>query len=181
MKGIFARIVTDGKVTRKIVIVEDRKCEFCGNQFTPKTLKSLYCSRECCKKAENKRNADAYKERSKKYYRDHIEKVKEKRKTRYHSNPELYKQQSAEWYRNNKKRALAWHQENKDKKRHGGIKKKLIKENGKVCSKCGKITDGKDLHAHHVTFNSKDHEKQILVCNSCHGKIHITTSPFLKK
>jgi len=60
----------------------------------------------------------------------------------------------------------------KDKTRHGKQREKLISENGRVCSKCGKIGNRFEIVAHHTTFDNKDHKKQKLLCRSCHAKEH---------
>jgi len=62
--------------------------------------------------------------------------------------------------------------EYKDKVRHGGRRKELLKENGFKCSKCGKTEYSFNIVAHHTTFDSKEHEYQELLCRSCHAKIH---------
>jgi hypothetical protein len=43
---------------RKIIVLENRKCEFCGVEFEPKYQISRYCSKKCIKRASDKRYHD---------------------------------------------------------------------------------------------------------------------------
>lgn len=61
----------------------------------------------------------------------------------------------------------------KDKTRHGGKRKELLDRYGPVCFFCGQIKEKISISAHHI-FDSSNHDFQILLCRSCHGKIHGT-------
>lgn len=44
------------------MIATQRKCEICGNYFTPKTIKSIYCSQRCSKVASKRRKVELQKQ-----------------------------------------------------------------------------------------------------------------------
>ena len=54
-KAIFSK-AKDG--SRKVVILNNRFCEECGNEFEPKTRRSKYCSETCGKIASDRRYKD---------------------------------------------------------------------------------------------------------------------------
>lgn len=60
----------------------------------------------------------------------------------------------------------------KDRKRHGGKRKDLLKELGCICSRCGKGGNSYQIVAHHTTGNKEEHNDQVLLCRSCHAKSH---------
>lgn len=60
----------------------------------------------------------------------------------------------------------------KDRRRHGGKRTELIKENGLICSECGKKGNRFQIVTHHSTFNNQDHSAQELLCRACHCRIH---------
>jgi len=109
-------IVTKIGNRRKLIILEEKRCDECNNLFQPKTVRSAYCSEGCIKKAANRRY--------------------------------------------------------KDKTRHGGAREELIKKYGLVCSNCGKVGNRSNIHAHHTSFDTTDHEGQVLLCRSCHSREH---------
>lgn len=162
--------VVDGK--RKIVILETRKCEVCGNEFEPKKQESKYCSKKCGKKADYKRNAEYYRNNSSEWYKNNLEKAKENRKNRYWSNPEYWRGKTREYVRLHKETVKKRDNEIKDKIRHGGKRRELIQQNGLTCSLCGKTGEDSRIDVHHVTFDKHDHSRQILLCASCHTKVH---------
>jgi hypothetical protein len=172
MKAIYAKLIIDGKICRKAIILESKFCEECGKEFQPLTQKSIYCSRGCGKKAEYKRHSDRAKTKSKEWYRENLEKVRERRKNKYWENPEYWKAKSREWSRNNKEKKKIRDSKYKDNLRHGNKRHKLIEKSGLICSVCGKNGDEFNIVAHHVTHNPQDHTQQILLCRSCHAKEH---------
>lgn len=172
MKIIYGVVVQDGKIIRKPIILNDRKCDECDKKFTPKRQDSKYCSRQCSKLAEGKRNAERYKANSKRYYREHLETIKKCRKEYYWSDPERWREKAKQYRINHKEEKSVKDSIYKDKIRHGGKRAELLEQNGCVCSKCGKETNSFNITAHHKTFNSSEHEHQELLCRSCHFKIH---------
>jgi AraC-like DNA-binding protein len=60
----------------------------------------------------------------------------------------------------------------KDKIRHGGKRSSLLTNVGVKCSQCGCEGTTFDIVAHHLTGNNQDHEHQVLLCRSCHMKLH---------
>ncbi len=124
------------------VVLKNRICKICGNEFEPKRSNSLYCSKKCGRKAYHKNRLVEDNRDSREYNKTHKEQIKNKRK--------LYK----------------------DKIRHDGEREKLINEYGFVCSRCGKKKDSFDIVAHHTSFDNTKHENQILLCRSCHRKVH---------
>ena len=60
----------------------------------------------------------------------------------------------------------------KDKIRHGGKREELVKRDGLICIKCGKVGNSFQIVAHHVTGNNQDHSKQELLCRACHCRLH---------
>jgi len=168
MKAIYG--VVDGK--RKIIILETRKCEVCGNEFEPKKQESKYCSRQCGKKADYKRHAKYYCNKSSEWYHNNLERAKKRRQDRYWKNPEYWRSKTREYTKLHREKVRKLDNEYKDKIRHGGKRKELIQKNGLKCSFCGKMGDKFTIVAHHITFNNQDHSKQILLCRSCHAKLH---------
>lgn len=168
MKVIYG--VVDGK--RKILILETRKCGVCGNEFEPKKQVSKYCSKSCGKKADYQRHAESYRKRSSEWYRNNLERARKGRQARYWKNPEYWRVKTREYTKLHRKKVRKHDNEYKDKIRHGGKRKELIQQNGLKCSSCGKIADRFTIIAHHVTFDNQDHSEQILLCRSCHAKVH---------
>lgn len=170
MKAIYG--VVDGK--RKIIILETRNCEVCGNEFEPKKQESKYCSRRCGKKADYKRHAEYNRKKSSEWYKNNLERANESRKAKYWSNPEYYRAKVREYrmlHKEQKKKADALYY---DKIVHGGKRKRLIEDSKYVCKKCGGDTRKgyRSTIAHHTTFDSTDHANQEIVCRSCHAKVH---------
>lgn len=165
----------DGK--RKWLVLEPRKCKKCGNDFEPKRQDSEYCSRRCNKIASNEKAPD-YKEkariRAKEWYAKNRERANEHRKKYYWSNPEKAREATKKWARENAEKSKARRSVYKDKIRHAGIRAQIIEEANGLCSVCGKDTlvGWRDAVVHHANFDSQDHSNQVLVCRSCHIKIH---------
>ncbi len=61
--------------------------------------------------------------------------------------------------------------EYKDKVRHGGKRGKLLDAFGAVCFECKQQFTESQVVAHHL-IDKTDHRFQILLCRSCHRKIH---------
>ena len=174
MKIVYGTVIVNGKEVRRAIALENRKCEECNKEYEPKQQRSKYCSRECAKKGEVKSNAENYKQRAMEWYRDNLDRARVKRKAQYWADPEGAKEKVREWRIKNAdickiKRAM-----HKDKIRHGKLRVEIIKKQNGLCYMCGKNTllKNKDAHVHHYNFD-KDHEHQVLVCNSCHAKIHL--------
>ena len=51
MRIIWAKVVENGKTVRKHIVLDDRKCKVCGNEFTPYKTDSMCCSRKCFQKS----------------------------------------------------------------------------------------------------------------------------------
>ena len=62
-------------------------------------------------------------------------------------------------------------QEYKDRVRHGGKREILLDKFGPACSMCGEKTEPRKIAAHHLK-DKMDHEFQVLLCLSCHAKLH---------
>lgn len=172
MKGIFGVVIKDGIRKRKYIILENRRCEQCDIEFEPKRQDSKYCSRKCCKRAENDKNKEAYKRRAKEYYVKNLVQCKQKRKEYYWENPELFRLKAKEYRKENYDVVRAKDLEYKDKVRHGNKRQELVQQNGLVCSNCGYTGTSFEITAHHKTFNSKEHDTQELLCRKCHQRIH---------
>lgn len=168
MKIVYG--VVDGK--RKPIALLKRNCDLCGVEYQPLRQTSSFCSAKCMKKNDSIVNADKACERSKRWYRANLEKAKATRKAYYWSDPERFKAKTKKWRLENLEKAKATSNTVKDNLRHGGKRSELIKENGLVCSSCGKSGGSFDIVAHHTTFKKTDHENQELLCRSCHAKIH---------
>jgi len=159
---------------RRWVILEQRKCRECGNGFQPKTQKSLYCSKACGNKAERDRSSAKNRERSKEWYHNNIEEARKKRKERYWSNPDKYRAYSKSWREEHPEEEKELRDRTKDRLLHGGRRKGILEQSNYICSVCGKDTRSgwRDSCVHHETFDSTDHDNQVLVCRNCHTKIH---------
>jgi len=168
MREIYA--VVDGE--RKWIQLQDRKCELCGKSFSPLRKGSKYCSRGCCKKAENFKNADKYRQRANRYYSENKKEISEKRKERYWKNPEQCRTKTREWAKTFRDKKRNMDLGYKDKTRHGNKRQELIDKYGLVCSRCDKKGDRYGIITHHVTFDSQDHSEQVLLCRRCHAIIH---------
>ena len=149
-----------------------RKCGFCGKEFQPKRRGSRLCSRDCSKKEDYAKHKDRVKNKSHEWYKNNLARATEKRKEKYWSNPEKFREQTREYYKQHKEEKRKADEVYKDKVRHGGLKEELVKKNGLVCSKCGKEGDSFQIVAHHQTFVKTEHDKQELLCRSCHARIH---------
>ena len=175
MKIVYGVAWVNGKKVRRPVLIDNKKCEECGNEFEPKRQDSRYCSDKCAKSAEYKRNAVKARERALKWYKNNIDKVRVKRKAIYWADPEKAKVKAKEWRDTNAARAKANRTTYKDEIRHGGKRAEIIIKQKGLCFMCNKDTSlgNKNAHLHHYNFDSTDHEHQVLVCNSCHAKIHL--------
>lgn len=160
---------------RRWVELKQRKCLECGNDFKPKRTASLYCSRKCSKKScNNGPGKEKARLRARKWYQNNLDKARETRKEAYWKNPELGRKKAKEWREKNLDRARNNSEKFKDNIRHGGIRGDIIKESEGICSMCGKDTriGWRDSCVHHETFDSEDHSEQVLLCRSCHIKVH---------
>ena len=63
--------------------------------------------------------------------------------------------------------------EYKDRVRHGGKRSELLEQKGAICSVCGNAFEPSRIHAHHITHNPQEHDKQDLLCVSCHATHHL--------
>jgi len=163
MKVIYAAVEEDGKNVRKYVILEEKKCEICGNFYQPKNQKSCYCSKKCSKRADYNKNTERYKKNSAEWYRENKEYAEKLRKERYWKNPKYYREQTRKWNAENIKHKKLNDRIYKDRTRHGGRTDEL-RSDGNICSECGKEGDSYEIVLHHVTGNPNDHEDQKLLC-----------------
>jgi hypothetical protein len=172
MKAVYAVVVENGVKVRRPIILEDRRCEFCGRSYAPQRQSSRFCSGKCVAKADYARNSEKYKENSRKWHREYPEKSREYRLQQYWANPEHWRAKTREWNRLNPERKRAMDKAYKDRVRHDRKRAKLIEENGLVCSRCGKTGTSFGIVAHHVTNAPTDHSRQELLCRACHCKLH---------
>ena len=154
------------------VDVPNRRCEFCGEEFSPKRQSSRYCTRKCGKRAEYKRNAEKYNAKSQQWYKDNVERAKARRKAKYWSAPEFYRAATRSWNKLHPEHKRATDNSYKDKVRHGNKRAELIARSGLVCSRCGKVGTRFSIVAHHVTHDNQDHSEQVLLCRACHAREH---------
>ena len=173
MKIIYGSVIVDGEKSRRPILLEKRFCEECGLEFQPVTQASKYCSRKCSKKAEHKRNAERYKQKAKEWYEDNLEKARERRKEYYWKNPNHWREKTREWGEAHPKEKRQRDCVYKDKTRHGEKRQEMIKKFGLKCSECGLESENEfDIVLHHVKFDPQDHSEQVLLCRSCHAKVH---------
>ena len=170
--GKMVSTTVDGR--RKNVLVKKKKCSECGEMFIPKRVYSLFCTRTCGKVNERKKSREQNNERSKKWYAENKENRSITRKAKYWSNPELARQKTKEWREKNPDKAKSTQRRTKDNMRHGGLGDNIIKDSEYMCFMCKKDTrvGWRDACVHHATFNKDDHSEQVLLCRSCHAKIH---------
>lgn len=172
MRVIYGVVVKDGKKTRQALVLEDRECPICHSIFTPKRQDSNVCSRKCSKKDDYQKHSERYKNTSSQYYREHSDEINKTRSEQYLANPEYYKQRNREYIRKSKEKRHIKDAIYKDTLRHGGKRSELIENNGLKCELCGKEGTRFDIVAHHITLDNKEHEKQCLLCRSCHMRLH---------
>jgi predicted nucleic acid-binding Zn ribbon protein len=172
MKIIIGVVEENGKRVRRTLALESRKCLICGTEFEPKKQSSRFCSRKCGKVFEYRNNRERYIKNSIKHYEQNLEKSKQRRKEYYWSDPEKFRLLAKQYRELHKVEKNLKDNQYKDKVRHGGKKEKLIEEFGCVCSICGKEGTTTDIVAHHVTLNNQEHDNQILLCRSCHMRLH---------
>lgn len=172
MKAIWAVVIEDGVRKRKLLLLENRNCEICGEEFEPNKQDSKYCSRKCGKKAYNDRTKKQNNERAKRYRENNLEKVKEKRKAYYWSDPERFRQQTRDYFASRRKQKRKQDSQYKDDIRHGGKRKELLEECDNICGECGNKFPEHMLDAHHSTFDKSDHDNQEILCKSCHTRLH---------
>lgn len=99
-------------------------------------------------------------------------------------NPEKYRAYHQQWYQANRERLLIhgreYHSilENKERDRRTRLLRKygesslgILEKDNYTCQKCG---SKKDIHIHHIDWNenNNDFENLIVLCNSCHRKLH---------
>ena len=170
MREIQGIVIENGVKIKRKMVIEDRECSICGTLYEPYTQDATCCSKKCYRAAEYKRkredilkqrkasylkNKDKVLERSKKYYLQHRKETKVRTRKYYLANRQTFLDNVAAYA---------------DKVRHGGKRKELIALHGYVCYLCNKTS--KIIAAHHVTLDKTDHENQILLCSSCHSKLH---------
>lgn len=174
MRVVYGVVVVDGVRRRRPIVLGNRKCERCGNEYEPKHQDSRYCSRECGKAVQYEKDKERALERSRKWYQNNLEKAREKRKAYYWSDPDRFKAKTKEWRLKNLERYKNNNRKKHDRLRHGGMREQIIQEQEGICSVCGKDTfvGYRDACVHHANFDPSDHSEQILVCRKCHAKIH---------
>lgn len=170
MREIEGIVIEDGVKVKRKMILEDRNCSVCGTLYEPYTQDATCCSKKCYRAAEYKRkrvdileqrkasylkNKDRDLERANKYYQGHKDKIKKYRE---------------KYYVLNKEKFLETVRKYQDQKRHGGKREELIEKHGHICYMCNKEVDR--IAAHHVTLDKTDHDNQVLLCLSCHAKLH---------
>jgi hypothetical protein len=170
MRMIEGVVEVDGKKVKRKILLEDRLCDVCGNKYEPYTQDARCCSKKCYRKALSIKNSIRTKEARKKSYERNKNEILAHNKKWYQSHQEERKTYRREYYRKNKERILDQVSEYSDLVRHGGERSKLIKKHGHVCYMCG--CESERIVAHHVTLNKEDHEHQVLLCLSCHAKLH---------
>ncbi len=173
MKIIYAVVFENGKRIRRAIALRKRRCKICGQSFQPQKQATNVCGLRCGKKLEYSKNKVYYQEQGKKYYSANIEKIKVKRKKYYWSDPERFRSKAKQWSEQNFDRKHKRDSKYKDVVRHGNKRKKLL-EKSPHCADCGKDTRNgwRDSIAHHETFDSSEHEFQVILCRSCHMKRH---------
>lgn len=167
-------MVVDGVRRRRPIVLENRKCERCGNEYEPKHQDSKYCSQKCGKSVYEASHRTQAIARARKWYANNLDKAREKRKAYYWSDPEGFKAKAKEWSLKNSERCKTNNRKKHDRLRHGGMREQIIKEQEGICSVCGKDTlvGWRDSCVHHATFNPNNHSDQTLVCRKCHIKLH---------
>jgi len=153
------------------MVLEDRKCEICGVIYEPYTQDARCCSRKCYRKSEYKRKKEQILADRKRDYEKNKPIILAKNREYYQKHQEERREYRKKYYANNREELLSSVEEYNDEQRHGGRRKELIGKYGHTCYLCGK-TEVNYLAAHHITLNNKEHEKQVLLCPTCHGKLH---------
>lgn len=131
-----------------------KQCKECGKEFETFHGRKIYCGSECRQSAFSK-----------------------EAKRKYDLNPEARREDAKRWAREHPEHRRATNLAYKERTRHGGIKEKLIVSTGRFCSKCGKEGDSFEIVGHHITGNPNEHDKQELLCRSCHFTLHLLLKP----
>lgn len=176
----------------------NKKCVYCGKEFTPIRSTKIYCSTSCMDKASYEREYPktdkvcsicgksftpnkafqsfcSHSCQRKNYYNKNKEKFKESRKNKYWSNPENAREKTKEWRLNNRDKyldtQLKYHNENK----FSGNKVIVLERDGYKCVRCGS-TEGLNIHHKDRTGQSENINNEIdnleTLCNSCHISEH---------
>jgi len=172
MRAINGVIDEDGKKVRRLIVLEDRICSICGKTFSPSTQHSIVCSRLCGKKKDYITHKTKRIQKMNEWREKNLDRVIEKRKQKYWSNPEKYRQLTKEYFNKHRAKKRIDDEVYKDKTRHGDLRKELIDVYGLVCQGCGVSGDSFGIVAHHISGDPTDHKNQTLLCRSCHAKIH---------
>ena len=150
-----------------------KTCLNCQRPFTAVQRNQVDCSKKCQRRREYLANQQSYRDRSAKWVKENPERAKENRKAYYHANAAKFREDSKRWRKEHVEYARERDRKYKDKIRHGGVRERLIAEQGYICSVCGKEGNARNIVAHHTTFDSQNHEHQELRCRSCHARIHM--------
>lgn len=171
MRTIQGIVIEDGVKVKRWMVLEDRLCEVCGAKYEPYNQDSACCSKKCYQKRQRGKNPEARAEYRKKYYERNKKKILKHNKKYHAKHREKIKAYHRDLYNANRDERLKLQSEYADTQRHGGMRKVLLEKHGHTCYMCGK-ENVKNIAAHHKTLDKTDHEYQVLVCLSCHAKIH---------
>jgi predicted nucleic acid-binding Zn ribbon protein len=170
MRVVQGIVIENGIKVKKKMVLEDKICVVCGNAYEPYTQDARCCSKKCYRKDEYERKKEIILQQRKEYRAENLEREIERSRDYYQNHKEQCNVNMRNYYRRNRARCLEVVSRNLDEKRHGGKRQELIDWNGAKCFTCGKVD--KRIAAHHVSLDKTDHENQILLCNSCHSRLH---------
>lgn len=141
----------------------------------PKKNDQKFCSPKCRKHYEYITHKEEVDKRNQQWRMENIEHVKEGRKKKYQSDPELYKQKAKEWRDKNKERARQKVNECHDEERFSGNITLTLERDEYKCVMCGR-EDGLNVHHKDESGQSakpnNELDNLITLCNACHSQVH---------
>jgi hypothetical protein len=177
------------------------QCNICGNEFIPNkhsNKKIKYCSRSCCDKAfriNNREKRNAIRRRS---YQKHKSQFAVKNKMNYNKNHDRRIEYQKEYNLHNKEKIKNSTKKYREEHKLDLNQKKILHraqfndywKTNLFCDHCGVTYQEKELHFHHLDpakkafqISSMEYKsnleiiselaKCIVLCNSCHHKMHI--------
>jgi GTP cyclohydrolase I len=156
-------------------------CKVCGKEFEydPRVSKGLYCSRECRYKDHSNIIKNSYTDERRKLQSDNA-----KRQMSDKAQIEIRKDKLSKI-----KHSEEWNMKNSEAhQKHVDYRKIAFEAHGCTCARCGKKLTEQEAVVHHINgehfideLTDNSPENLMVLCRSCHTKLHHEQKDFINK